>query len=226
MTAQGVSTVKIITVLTVLFIVSLSFHPAYGSRFSPLILTSENIREFDTVVGAGKENSCVIVQVTPDEMDARKAGVLMDWVHRGGTLWFYDCRLAQHFGMTPAPFSAADFPAKTLEGEYGSQKKFPGIAVGCQAWGNHSITIGIRRVLVFILKVDENLYSAVRDEEQITPLLKVKREDRYSISAIKTVGRGHVIFKPLLWKDKYDGDDFQRKLMKYSEKEAVPFSGK
>jgi hypothetical protein len=125
--------------------------------------------------------------------------------------------------MKSSPFKGKDFPCKPIEGEYGAKKKCPGVAVGCEAWGNHPITIGIRRVMVFALKVDTDLYSAILDEEGVTPLLKIERDNRFALAAVRDVGEGKVIFKPLLWEDKFDGSDFQRKLIKYSSKKSVPF---
>lgn len=205
--------------------ISLSFS-AYSAKFSPLVITSSNIENFHKLLISDKENSCVIIQVEPEELNSEKAEILMNWVRRGGTLWFYDSRLAHYFGMKPSPFKAEKFPFKQLEGEYGAQKRYPGIAVGCEAWGNHSITIGIRKLMVFVIRVGEGLYSAVLDKggpEEIIPLLKIKRDDPYAIAAIKNVDEGKVIFKPLLWENKFDGADFQRKLIKYSSNRSVSF---
>jgi hypothetical protein len=196
---------------------------AEASTFSTLILTSENIEQFDRLTGDAEDKNCVILQVKPELMQEDKAKSLMEWVKRGGVLWYYDSRLAHFFEMKEAAFEAKGFPFKHFEGEYGSEKKQAGIAVGCVAWGNHSLTTGIRKVLVFILELEKGNYSAVADEG-VTPLLKIERTAHYSIAAIKKVGRGSIIFKPLLWEDQYDGRDFQRLLIKYSSKDAVPFS--
>lgn len=194
----------------------------YSSKFSSLVLTSSNIDKFEKLLKTEKEGSCVIVQVKPGQFDESKASILMDWVSRGGVLWFYDSGLAHYFGMEEASFEARDFPFKKVKGEYGGDKNQQGIAAGCEAWGNHGITIGIRRVMVFILEIGDGKFSAVKDEN-IMPLLKINRNDSYCVSAIKNIGQGSVIFKPLLWEDQFDGRDFQRKLIKYSSGDAVPF---
>jgi hypothetical protein len=208
--------------ITSLLIVAFPPSCAFASTFSPLILTSENIEQFDKLISSSEEKNCIILQVKPELMDENKAKILMNWVRRGGVLWYYDSRMAHLFSMKNAPFEAGDIPFKRFEGEYGSEKKQPGIAVGCLAWGNHSLTTGIRKVLVFVLELDKGKYSAVADEG-VLPLLKIDRTSKYSIAALMKVGRGSVIFKPLLWEDQYDGRDFQRMLIKYSSKDPVPF---
>ena len=215
---------KLLIILGIIFI--LCFLPGsnlLAAKFAPLIFTSANFDKFDSMISSAKENSCVILQMSPELLDSKKAEVLNDWVMRGGTIWFYDSRIAHYFGMKEAAFKPQDLPCKEMKGEYGSQKEYPGIALGCEAWGNHNITIGVRKVMVFVLEVDNGMYSAVSDSEGVTPLLKIERESSSSISAIKNVGEGRVIFKPLLWEDKFDGSDFQRRMMNYSSRKSIPF---
>jgi hypothetical protein len=192
-----------------------------------LIFTSATVENFDRMLKSAREKSLVIVQVSPELFDHKKARILMNWVSRGGTLWFYDSRLAGFFSMKSSPFAPGTIKYKELEGEYGSEKKFPGIAIGCEAWGNHSLTIGIREVVVFALRVEGEgkgaKYSAVSEEAGVTPLLRLGQKDTECIAAIRDVGKGHVIFKPLLWEDQFDGRNFQRKLLKYSNGNPVPF---
>jgi hypothetical protein len=211
-----------ISVIAVLLVIACLSSSTSASTFSPLIITSENIEQFDKLIISSEEKNCVILQVKPELMDDAHAKILMDWVRRGGVLWYYDSRLARFFSMKEAPFEIGDIPCKRFEGEYGSEKKQAGIAVGCIAWGNHSLTTGIRKVLVFVLELEKGKYSAVADEG-VLPLLKIERTARYSVAALRKVGRGSIIFKPLLWEDQYDGRDFQRILIKYSSKDPVPF---
>lgn len=197
--------------------------PVEASTFKPVILTSDNIKTFDQILKKQSQGSCVILQLKPEMLNDEIVKVLLSWVSRGGVLWFYDSRMASKLGMQPLSFEAKDFPVKTMEGEFGSEKKFPGVAVGCEATGNHSLTIGVRKAMVFTLQVENGRYSAVRIEEGVTPLLKVQQKDLFALAAIKSHGEGFVIFKPLLWPDQYDGGSFQRKLIKFSSKKEVPF---
>jgi hypothetical protein len=197
--------------------------PAAASAFKPLILTSDNIGNFDLVLRKQGQGSCVIVQVKPEQLSDEAVRRLLSWVSGGGVLWFYDSRMASKLGMKPSPFEAKEFPVKTMEGEFGSEKKFPGVAVGCEAAGNHSLTMGIRKAMVFALQVETGKYSAVQIENGVTPLLKIQKKDSYALAAIKQLGEGFIIFKPLLWPDQYDGGSFQRKLIKFSSKKDVPF---
>ncbi len=194
-----------------------------ASSFAPVILTSENIRTFDQILKKQAQGSCIILQLKPELLENDMAKVLLSWVSRGGVLWFYDSRLASKLGMQPSSFEAKDFPVKMMEGEFGSEKKFPGVAVGCEATGNHSLTIGVRKAMVFALQVENGRYSAVKIEEDVIPLLKVQPKDLFALAAIKPQGEGFIIFKPLLWPDQYDGGSFQRKLIKFSSKKEVPF---
>ncbi|MGV8122228.1 MAG: hypothetical protein AB2L14_20900 [Candidatus Xenobiia bacterium LiM19] len=197
--------------------------PVEASAFKPVILNSDNIKTYDQILKKQSEGSCVILQLKPEMLNDEIVKVLLSWVSRGGVLWFYDSRMASKLGMQPLPFEAKDFPVKTMEGEFGSEKKFPGVAVGCEATGNHSLTIGVRKAMVFTLQVENGKYSAVRIEEGVTPLLKVQQKDLFALAAIKSYGEGFIIFKPLLWPDQYDGGSFQRKLIKFSSKKEVPF---
>ncbi|MDQ7825645.1 MAG: hypothetical protein RDV48_22790 [Candidatus Eremiobacteraeota bacterium] len=219
--ARGIpSTVAAVVFLMVLMVCA---SPCWCASFSPLILTSANVGQFEKMLKAAGEKSCVVVQVKPELFDEKKAKILMNWVSLGGTLWFYDSRLASYFGMKADPFEAKDFPYKKMEAEYGSEKNFSGIAVGCEAQATGTVTMGIRKVVTFVLEVEKNRFSAVRDGEGVTPFLKIMKSDSYCIAAMKVEGCGKVIFKPLLWEDQYDGRDFQRKLSEYSSKKSVPF---
>ncbi|MHC9539016.1 MAG: hypothetical protein AB9903_05810 [Vulcanimicrobiota bacterium] len=197
--------------------------PVEASTFRPVILNSDNIKTYDQILKKQSQGSCVIVQSNPELLDDEIVKVLLTWVSNGGVLWFYDSRMASKLGMQPSSFEAKDFPVKTMEGEFGSEKKFPGVAVGCEATGNHSLTMGVRKAMVFALQVEKGRYSAVLIEDGVTPLLKVQKKDPFALAAIKPHGAGFIIFKPLLWPERYDGGSFQRKLIKFSSKKEVPF---
>ena len=61
---------------------------------------------------------------------------------------------------------------KGIEAEYGSGKMI-GAGIGVVALKGSIITKGIRRLAVFVISTDENKYSAIKEEENLTPLLRV-----------------------------------------------------
>lgn len=181
----------------------------------PLIISDNNVNTIEKHLKDMEKYPFAVLQITKKELIPKSLIKSMkEYVNNGGTIWFYDSRFADFFGMKNSPMEITGLETKGIEAEYGSGKMI-GAGIGVVALKGSIITKGIRRLAVFVISTDENKYSAVKDEENLTPLLRVPTQ-KSLVGAIKEIGKGKVIFKPLLWEKQYDGASFQRKLIRYS----------
>ncbi len=164
----------------------------------------------------------IVLQCQYDKIDEDTASVLMNWVAGGGTLWFYDSRLAHYFGMESSPVNPQGTLAKPMDGEFGDTRKFPGMAVIASAYGGHPVLTGVTGAAVFILKIGEEQYSAVKSGGDVKALLKIDLASDNAISAIKETGKGKIILKTLLWPDQIDGGRLQVNMLEYSAGFPIP----
>ena len=183
----------------------------------PFVITNDNISTFaDTTKKAGKVNF-IVFQADFDKADKKTTSLIMEWVERGGCLWFYDSRLAPFFGMKNSPMYFKGLESKSMSAEFGNGK-ISGVPLGAEAKKGTPITVGVRRVVVFIPEIAQNSYGAVAPEEGIEPVLQVPEQEKSLVCAIKKHGKGCIVFKPLLWEKQYDGKVFQRRIINYSAK--------
>ena len=186
-----------------------------SNNAEPLIINDENVKTIEKELNKMEEYPFTVLQVTKKELIPKSlVKSIKEYVNNGGTLWFYDSRFADLFGMKNSPMEITNVEIKTIEAEYGTGK-MTGTGIGASAQKGSIVTKGIRRLAVFIISTGENKYSAVKEEKGIIPLLKVPMQ-KSLVGAIKEIGKGKVIFKPLLWEKQYDGASFQRKLIRYS----------
>jgi len=164
----------------------------------------------------------VVVQILPKDMTREIADALMKWVRQGGTLWFYDSRLAGYFGMEALPVSPERINHKKMEGEYGETKKHPGIAVTAIPFGEHPALTGVTGAVIFLIEVDKDLYSAVKSGGPVKALLKTDLTKEAAVAAFKEEEKGKIIFKTLLWESQIDGARFQANLKEYSAGFPIP----
>ncbi|MBR0519105.1 hypothetical protein IJJ97_04875 [bacterium] len=209
---------KIKTIFTFLLIFFVSYLQVMASedikKGEPLIISDQNVNTIDNALKNLEDYPFAVLQVTKKEnIPASVVKSLKEYINKGGTLWFYDSRFADFFGMKNSPMEITNVEIKTIEAEYGSGK-MTGVGIGATALKGSQVTKGIRRLAVFIIVTGKNKYSAVKDEGVI-PLLRVPTQ-KSLVGAIKEIGKGKVIFKPLLWEKEYDGASFQRKLIRYS----------
>lgn len=186
---------------------------ANSKRSEPLILNDENINEAGRLIEAGGFPFAVLQVTNPNFINTKSSGELKKYIEEGGTVWFYDSRLAGFFGMKNAPMKIKGLETKGMEAEYGSGK-MTGAAVGAAAVKGSPIK-GVRRAAVFVILLSEDTYSAVENTEGIIPLLKVPNS-KSLVGAVIRIGKGKAIFKPLLWESQYDGAAFQRNIIRYS----------
>ena len=204
------------TILIAFFIICL---PAFADEEQiegqPLIISDENINTIEKHLKDKEKYPFAVLQVTKKELITKSIiKSIKEYVNNGGTIWFYDSRFADIFGMKNSPMEITGLETKGIEAEYGSGKMI-GAGIGVVALKGSIITKGIRRLAVFVISTDENKYSAIKEEENLTPLLRVPTQ-KSLVGAVKEIGKGKVIFKPLLWEKQYDGASFQRKLIRYS----------
>jgi hypothetical protein len=164
----------------------------------------------------------VVVQILPKDMDEETAKIVMDWVRGGGTLWYYDSRLAQMFGMEQAPIPTEGLMFKKIDGEYGDVKKHPGIALYAHPFGDHPSLTGVTGAVVFLIDVGNDTYSCVNAVGPTKAILKPNIIKDNAIAAIREEGKGRIIFKPLLWQTQVDGARFQGNLKEFSAGFPIP----
>ncbi|MDQ7822665.1 MAG: hypothetical protein RDV48_07730 [Candidatus Eremiobacteraeota bacterium] len=185
------------------------------------VVMDRNVADISRLAREPAMAKILVIQVMPEKMTAELGDVLMKWVRdEGGTVWFYDSRLAKYFGMEELPITAAAM-SKKMDGEYGG-RKHPGIAILGQPFGEHPVLSGVTGAVVFVMKVSEGNYSAVNSGGAVKALLKTELIKPAAISAIREEGKGRVILKPLLWPDQVDGARFQANLLEYSAGFPIP----
>jgi hypothetical protein len=164
----------------------------------------------------------VIIQILPKDMTGELGESLMKWVRQGGTLWFYDSRLARYFGMEELPLSSQGLNNRKMEGEYGETKKYPGVAVTAIPFGEHPVLTGVTGAVVFIIEVGPDSYSAVKSGGPVKALLKTDLTKEAAVAALKEEGKGKIVFKALLWESQVDGARFQANIKEYSAGFPIP----
>lgn len=215
---EGQDMKKIKTIFIFLLIFFVSYLQVMASENiktgEPLIINDQNVKTIETELKDLENYPFTVLQVTKKDLIPNSVvKSLKEYINKGGTLWFYDSRFADLFGMKNSPMEITNVEIKTIEAEYGSGK-MTGSGIGAAALKGSQVTKGIRRLAVFVIAIDKNKYSAVKDEGVI-PLLRVPTQ-KSLVGAIKEIGKGKVVFKPLLWEKEYDGASFQRKLIRYS----------
>ncbi len=190
------------------------------------VVTQRNLGEIDRLPEVPQKKHFLVIQVPPENFDQDKADRVMGWVKSGGIMWFYDSRLANYFGMKEAPLRENDFQGKPHRDSYGAGKVD---GINCIAHAlpmlEHPLGTGVQTIQIFLMQVAPGQYSAVAsDSPGVIPLFQVNLENK-AVVALKKVGEGKVIFKPLVWLDVLGGERFQTNLMEYSGGYPVPKSG-
>ena len=186
------------------------------------VIKDSNIKDIENLQSNPEYAKILALQVSFEKFPQEMIEPIMTWVReQGGTLWVYDSRLAEYFGMINSPINPDGTLSKDLVGELGSRKT-PGKAIVASAFGGHPTLNGVNGAVIFVVKIDEDKFSAVKTGEGTTALLKYKLSEDNAVAAIRKEGKGMVILKPLLWPDQLDGLRFQTNLMEYSAGFPVP----
>lgn len=186
------------------------------------VFTGRNVQEIRKLESDPSMAKIVVVQASQDQLTPEFVTILVNWVKNGGTLWFYDCRLAAFFGMEAMPLTTEGLNHKKMDGEYGDTKKYPGIATLGSPYGDHPALTGVTGAVVFAMEVGKGQYSAVAAIKGTKALLKTDLTKDAAVAAIRDEGKGMIIFKPLLWESQVDGARFQGNLKEFSAGLPIP----
>lgn len=189
------------------------------------VITERNLDDLPKILDTVKPKFFLVVQCKPEALDADTAAKIMEWVKRGGILWFYDSRLAPSFGMENSPLEKDDMNGQPHNGDYGTGKVSGfNVVAHASALEEHQIVTGVQSIQVFIMEVGKNQFSAVKsDTPGVIPLFQVNLQKK-TVVALKGVGKGWIIFKPLIWLDVLGGERFQVNLKEFSGGYGVPKS--
>lgn len=186
------------------------------------VIRDSNADDVLRLEDGGGSTRILVVQISPEKFKDEYGPVIIKWASEtGNTVWFYDSRLASHFGMERRDINPDGAMSKDVTGELGG-RKCPGKAVVVTAFGRHPVLSGVGGAVVFIPKTGEDSFSAVKCGGGVTALLKYDLASDEAVSAIREVGKGRIILKPLLWPDQLDGLRFQTNIMEYSAGFPVP----
>jgi len=191
------------------------------------IITEKNLDGIDKLIQNHSPRHFAVIQADPGQFQEEHGKKLMEWVGEGGILWYYDSRLAPFFGMENSPLDRGEINGQPYKGDYGTGKA-PGYNVIAHSvpFGDHPVVSGVESIQVFLMEVSPDKFSAVSSETPgVTPAFQVNLQKR-SVVALKSVGKGWVIFKPLIWLDVLAGERLQANLKEFSGGYPVPKSGK
>ncbi|MCE1248043.1 MAG: hypothetical protein LWY06_15485 [Firmicutes bacterium] len=187
------------------------------------VVTERNLDFIAKLKPGTKPVNFVVIQAKPESFKDSHAKAVMDWVHSGGTVWFYDSRLAEHFGMENSPYSVDKIKGQPYNGGYGSGK-VEGVNVVASAvpFTDCEIANGLQSIQVFLMEVGKDKFSGVSSTTKgVMPVFVVNLEQK-AVVAVKKHGKGWVIFKPLLWPEVLGGERFQANLKEFSAGYSVP----
>lgn len=171
------------------------------------------------------ETRVLCYQSFGEELNEETAQEILDWVREGHTVWFYDARLAPHFGMRPTYFEASRFRNKPESGQVGG-KKYSGVATVAVSLGTHAIQTGVGQVTVFLPEIveegkEEVMHGGIEVAGDTEALLQFTL-DSPALVACRREGKGLIVFKSLLWTLPLSGDRFQSNLLEFSAGYQVP----
>lgn len=193
-----------------------------------LIIHDSNLGDIQKLKTEPKKWIICDVQMQPDKLTADDTATIMAWVEQGGSLWFQDCRMASSFGMEADPLTSDEISkAQEQEGPYNTHKKYKGLAAVCFPFGHHEVLTDVDAVVAFVIPVGPDQYSAVKAVDGVEPLLRTTANPETAsavkmVAALKHVGQGTVIFKPLVWEESLASDRFQANLREWVGGYGVP----
>lgn len=193
-----------------------------NSEYKIKVIKNRNFEEIYKLAEKPDMAKILVLQNDASKMNVDIAKIVMNWVENGGTLWFYNSEMAHFFGMENANFTPGDNMVKKVDGEFGETKKFPGKAMVAVPYGSHPLLSGVTGALIFSLKLSDGTYSAVKSSSDVKAIMKPSLTSDVAVIAVREVGKGKVIFKPLLWLNRLDGARLQANLLEYSAGFPVP----
>ncbi|MDO5296514.1 MAG: hypothetical protein Q4F00_07780 [bacterium] len=187
-------------------------------------ITDSTVRNIDEVL-SNPNIRIICWQVEYKNYDEAWTPRLLEWVRNGGSLWFYDARLADRFGMEMYELRGDQFRGNPEKGDIGDVK-MKGRAVTVFPIQNHAVSTGVGSVAAFLPVLDEkrDVYGSIVPHEGTLNLLQFAA-DSPALAALRREGYGTVVFKPLLWEKSLSGERFQRNLIDYCAGYGVPGMG-
>ena len=187
------------------------------------VVTERNLNWLKKLKPGTKPVNFVVVQAKPESFREEDSKAILDWVKSGGIVWFYDSRLADHFGMKNAPYDRDEIRGKDHTGGYGTGSvKGMNVIANALPFADHEVVTGVRNIQVFLIEIEKDKFSAVSSETKgLIPLFAANLEKKCVI-ALKKHGKGWIIFKPLLWPKVLGGERFQVNLKEFSAGYPVP----
>ena len=192
-----------------------------------MVITERNLDWIKNLKPGSKPVHFVVVQVNPKLFTEEDSKTIMDWVKSGGVVWFYDSRLAEQFGMKNAPYDRSKLKGENYKGGYGNGKvDGMNIVASSLPFADHEVVTGVKNIQVFLIEIEKDKFGAVAsDTPGVIPLFAPNIEKK-CVVAMKKVGKGWVVFKPLLWPEILGGERFQVNLKEFSAGYPVPKSEK
>ncbi len=190
--------------------------PVSATANTPFVINDDNVGNRQDLHKNIREFSFIVLQVSHNNMTGDLSERLSKRAEEGAVIWFYDSSFAPCWGWKNAPMYLPKLKQKEMKAEFGTGK-LTGGAVGAEAVKGSSVTIGVRRLVIFLPQLSKDTYSAVAPAENIIPLLIVPGQKSYA-AAMQKKGKGYIIFKPLLWEKEFDGSVFQRRLINFSSR--------
>jgi len=187
------------------------------------VITEKNLNDLDNIIAKAKLKHFLVLQPKYESLTPDHALKLLDWVRQGGVLWYYDSRFAPLLGMENAPVSADDVKGQPHEGEYGTCT-VPGINMIAYVYPftEHPVATGVQAIQAFLIEIGPGRYSAVSDKTEGVEPIFIGSPEGSAIVAMKKIGEGWIVFKPLLWPEVLGGERFQLNLMEFSAGYPVP----
>lgn len=233
--------------LTLATALGFGFTPKALASDSITLLTEENKTVLSTLSSAPSTVRVVALQLPPEKLTREEAEQLVRWVNQGGVVWIYDSRLALLFGFQEDPLKGGEVQGARKTTPYGTNKEKMGMAwyartahqSAASSGGrspsqpshsfsppqpSHPIATGVDQVAVFVMETEKGRYSAVKEGEGVIPLLRIGGSKKL-IAAIRALGKGFALFKPLVYEKGMDGKIFNRNVELFSLGKPIPGSG-
>ncbi|MBM3461650.1 MAG: hypothetical protein FJX76_06070 [Armatimonadetes bacterium] len=198
-------------------------------EYKLLVIKGNAADEVAKLVAAPDKYKIVVWQALPEQTRPEDVAKVMAWVDNGGVAWFHDSRLAPLFGMEAAEIQEKDLRFKPHRGEYGATRVDGAATLSAVAGVNtsHPLARGVDYVQVFLVRVSPGMYSCVRETPGMTAILKIQpisNQPHFEkvIVGILPRGKGHVVFKPLIFSEQVTGERMQINLLEWSAGFGVP----
>lgn len=170
-----------------------------------------------------KDKKILDLKIPPEALNKEFLKILNRYIDEGGSVWVYNCDLAVFFGFKPDYLEEKEFKKKNKKEKFGTQDDYPVAVSLASPAGKSPILKNIKKIEVRILELYQGRYSAVKaeDGEDFIPLLKASTQEKL-VCAAKKIGKGYVVFMPMINPRKYDGGRFLVNLTEFSAQFSLP----